>query len=444
MSLNTPDKIRKLQRGLYVKAKQEPTCRFYRLYDKIHREDILEHAWRQTCVKRKTAAGVDEVTVKWIKKYGVKKWLAELGKELREGTYRPQAVRRVMIPKPGGSQRPLGIPTIRDRVVQRATALVLNPIFEADMEPSAFGYRVKRKAQDAIEAVHKGLKQGYCDVIDADLSSYFDTIPHRELMALLACRISDSKMLRVLKMWLKVPIEEKDPRGKWRCTTGRGKKNCGVPQGGVISPLLANIYINKFLSAWRKEGKIEEFQARIVNYADDFVVLSRGRAQEALAWTRQKLKELGLVLNEVKTRVVRAPTTKFNFLGYTFGQLTFPMTGQPYIGATASDKSLRHLKEELAYLLRPSQLDELPVVVSRVNLLLKGWENYFSYGSKWRAFKIVNEYARSGFLSFLRRRHKVSSRGTGRFPIQAIYGNKIGLHHLGSRLNGRATVRAFA
>jgi RNA-directed DNA polymerase len=443
MSLQTPEKIQKLQRGLYAKAKQEPAFRFYTLYDKIYRTDMLEHAWLLTREKG-GAAGVDRMTFGKIEEYGVEKWLAELGEELREGTYQPQAVRRVMIPKPGGGERPLGIPTIRDRVAQRAAMFLLSPIFEADMEPSAYGYRPKRSAHDALEEVHNGLVHGYREVIDADLSSYFDTIPHQELMALLIRRISDSKMLRLIKMWLKVPVEEKDPRGKWRRTIGRGKRNQGVPQGGVISPLLANIYINKFLSAWREEDKFKQFRARIVNYADDFVVLTKGRAQDALAWTRQKLKDLGLVLNEVKTRVVQAPTTSFDFLGYTFKQLTFTKTGTPYIGATPSDKSLRRVKEKVANLLRPGQLAELPEVVSRVNRVLIGWENYFSFGTKWRAYTVVNEYARMRFLSFLRRRHKVSSRGTGRFPMQAIYGNKIGLHYLGSRRWRRASACTFA
>lgn len=443
MSLHTPEKIQKLQRGLYAKAKQEPTYRFYRLYDKLYRPDILEHAWRLTRAKA-GAPGADEVTFEKIESYGVEEWLVELGKELSEKTYQPQAVRRVMIPKPGGGERSLGIPTIRDRVVQRAAVIVLNPIFEVDMEPSAFGYRPKRSAHDALEEVHKGLVDGYREVIDADLSSYFDTIPHQELMALLIRRISDSAMLRLLKLWLKVPVEEKDRRGKWRRTIGRGKRKQGVPQGGVISPLLANIYINKFLSAWREENKLTEFRARIINYADDFVILTKGRAQDALEWTRQKLKHLGLTLNEVKTRVVQSPSASFDFLGYTFGQLTYAKTGSRYIGATPSQKSMRRLKEKLAWLLRPSQLAELPEVVTSVNRVLKGWANYFSFGTKWKAYSVVNRYAHTRFLSFLRRRHKVSSRGTGRFPIQKIYGKEIGLFRVGSRRRRRTAACACA
>src|SRR5206468_208618 len=216
---------------------------------------------------------------------GVEVWLAGLREDLVSKAYRPDPVRRVMIPKPGGGERPLGIPTIRDRVVQTAAKLVLEPIFEADFEDSAYGYRPKRSAQDAVQVVHEALCDGYTDVVDADLSKYFDTIPHRELLQSVARRVVDRHVLHLLKMWLKTPIEERDERGGRRMTGGK-QSTRGTPQGGVISPLLANIYMHRFLRAWRDRGKGQQYQARVINYADDFVILSRRHAADALTWTR--------------------------------------------------------------------------------------------------------------------------------------------------------------
>ena len=237
MSLETPIKIRMLQRKLYQKAKEEPDYRFYLLYDKVYREDILHHAYA-LAKSNQGAPGVDGQSFAGIEAAGLEEWLNGIGNDLRAKTYRPQAVRRVNIPKPGGGERPLGIPTIRDRVVQTAAKLVLEPIFEADFDPNAYGYRPKRGAQDAIRKVHELLREGYTDVVDADLSKYFDTIPHRELLRCVARRIVDRDMLHLIKMWLKVPVEERNENGKPRVSGGQ-KNMCGTPQGGVISPLLA-------------------------------------------------------------------------------------------------------------------------------------------------------------------------------------------------------------
>jgi len=279
MSLETPTKIRMLQRNLYLKAKEEPTYRFYLLYDKIYREDILAFAY-ELAKSNKGAPGADGQSFVEIESQGLEKWLIGIRNELRAKTYKPQPVRRVMVPKPGGGERPLGIPTIRDRVVQTAAKLVLEPIFEADLEPEAYGYRPKRSAHDAIKKVHKLLCEGYTDVVDADLSKYFDTIPHRELMQCVARRIVDREVLRLIKMWLKAPVEERDEKGNRRMTGGR-KSTCGTPQGGVASPMLANLYMNRFLKYWWITGRRDCFQAQVVNYADDFVILSRGYAVEA-------------------------------------------------------------------------------------------------------------------------------------------------------------------
>src|SRR3954454_9978975 len=301
MSLTTPIKIRMLQRKLYRKAKERPDYRFYLLYDKMYREDILAYAYKLMKANR-GAPGVDEQSFPEIESLGLGEWLDGLRKDLRDKTYQPQPVRRVLIPKPGGGERPLGIPTIRDRVVQTAAKLVLEPIFEADLEPSAYGYRPGRSGIDAVKAVHRLLCQGFTDVVDADLSKYFDTIPHDELLRSVAARIVDRHVLRLIKAWLKAPVEETDPDGQRRMSGGK-RSTCGTPQGGVISPLLANRYMNRFLRHWRNQGCGETYQAHVVNYADDFVILSRGYAEEALAWTRQVMTRLGLTVNETKTTV---------------------------------------------------------------------------------------------------------------------------------------------
>src|SRR3984885_2100738 len=316
MSLQTPDAIRTLQRKLYDKAKTEPGFRFYILYDKVWRADILHHAYRLANAND-GAPGVDGVTFEQIDTTGLENWLTRLGEELRAKTYRCQPVRRVMVPKPGGGERPLGIPTIRDRVVQTAAKLVLEPIFEADLDPAAFGYRPKREAGQAIQRVLVLLRQGHTDVVDADLSKYFDAIPHHELMRSIARRIVDRDMLALIKQWLTAPVETTDGNGTRRMEGGKASRQ-GVPQGGVISPLVANLYMNRFLKYWRQTGKGEAWDAHVINYADDFVtpadafrdisprrvlILSRGHAAEALTWTDGVVTRLGLTLNRTKTRL---------------------------------------------------------------------------------------------------------------------------------------------
>src|ERR1700739_1756706 len=285
MSLATPEKIRTLQRKLYRKAKAEPAFRFYVLYDKIYREDILRHAYAVACANA-GAAGVDGMTFAAIEASGLEAWRAGLREELVSKTYRPDPVRRVMIPKPNGEgERALGIPTIRDRVLQTAAKLVLEPIFEADFEGSAYGYRPARGAVDAVKDVHRHLCRGYTDVVDADLSRYFDSIPHDDLLKSVARRVADGAVLRLIKLWLKAPIEERDGNGRRRIVGGKRNKR-GTPQGGVASPLLANIYMNRFLKYWRLAERGEAFSAHVVSYADDFIILSRGRAAQALTWTK--------------------------------------------------------------------------------------------------------------------------------------------------------------
>ncbi len=421
MSLETPIKIRMLQRKLYQKAKEEPSYRFYLLYDKMYREDILAHAY--ALVKSNQGApGVDGQSFWGIESQGLEEWLCGIRNDLREKTYQPQAVRRVLIPKPGGGERPLGIPTIRDRVVQTATKLLLEPIFEADFDPNAYGYRPKRSAQDAIQKVHQLLCEGYDDVVDADLSKYFDTIPHSELMQCVARRIVDRDMLHLIKMWLKVPVEERDENGKPRVSGGKGS-TCGTPQGGVISPLLANLYMNRFLKYWRITGRCGVFRAQVVNYADDFVILSRGRAREALNWTRGVMTRIGLTLNEVKTSIKQARREQFNFLGYTFGPHHLRRDGHVYLGASPSKKSVSRLRLKVGDLLGRHNATPWSEVRDQLNRILRGWSNYFGYGTRLMAYRAVDHYVYERVRYFLRRRHKVSSRGATRFSDTVVFGD---------------------
>jgi RNA-directed DNA polymerase len=435
MSLQTPMWIRKLQRKLYRKAKDDPEYRFYLLYDKICGEEILAYAY-DLAKTNQGAPGVDGQSFAQIEAQGRKRWLTELGNELRTKRYKPQPVRRVMIPKPGGGERPLGIPTIRDRVVQTAAKLVLEPIFEVDLEPCAYGYRPQRSAQDAIRKVHELLCGGYTEVVDADLSKYFDTIPHRELMQSVARRIVDREVLRLIKAWLKVPVEERDGKGKRRWTGGRGK-TCGTPQGGVISPLLANLYMNRFLKYWRITERGKVFRAHVVNYADDFVILTCRQAAEARDWTGKVMTRLGLTLNEVKTKLREARQESFDFLGYTFGPQRYRKDGHWYLGASPSKKSVARLRQKVNDVLVPGNTGTWPEVRNRLNRILRGWSTYFNYGTRLLAYRAVDHHVAARVRHFLRRRHQMSSRGTRVLADDVIFGSlgvlRLRRVHLGAR-----------
>jgi RNA-directed DNA polymerase len=423
MSLVTPEKIRTLQRKLYRKAKAEPAFRFYVLYDKICREDILRHAYA-LARDNAGAAGVDGMTFAQIEASGVEAWLAGLREELVSKTYRPDPVRRVMIPKPnGGGERALGIPTIRDRVIQTAAKLVLEPIFEADFEDNAYGYRPARGAVDAVKEVNRHICRGYTDVVDADLSKYFDSIPHCDLIKSVARRIVDRHVLRLIKLWLKAPIEEKDGEGTRRIVGGKSNTR-GTPQGGVASPLLANIYMNRFLKYWRLTGRGEAFRAHVVAYADDFVILSRGRAAEALAWTKAVMTRLGLTLNEAKTSLKDARQERFDFLGYSFGPHCYKGNGKWYLSASPSKKSMQRFKTKVGNLLVPGNNDPWPEVRDTLNKSLLGWSNYFCHGTRRSAFRAVDRYVYERVRDFLARRHKVAGRGTRRFSFEVVYGER--------------------
>jgi RNA-directed DNA polymerase len=427
MSLQTPEKIRSLQRKLYCKAKAEPAFRFYVLYDKIYRTDILRHAYALARANA-GAAGVDEETFAQIEASGLEQWLAGLREELVSKTYRPRPVRRVMIPKPGGGERPLGIPTIRDRVVQTAAKLVLEPIFEADFEDSAYGYRPGRRGTDAIKEVHRLICRGYTDVVDADLSKYFDEIPHADLLKSVARRIVDRHVLRLIKLWLKAPVEERDSDGKRRMTGGKNSTR-GTPQGGVASPLLSVIYMNRFLKHWRLTRRGEAFRAHVISYADDFVILSRGHAAEALAWTKAVMTKLGLTLNEAKTSLKDARTESFDFLGYSFGPHRYRKDGHWYLGASPSKKSVLRIKTKIGDILVPGNKGAWPDVRDRLNRLLLGWSAYFGYGTRLQAYRAVDQHVYDRVRHFLCRRHNVKGRGTKQFPYDVVFGT-LGVLHL--------------
>src|SRR6202795_276726 len=405
MSLATPITIRTLQRKLYRKAKAEPAFRFYLLYDKIYRADILRHAYALARANG-GAPGTDGMTFAAVEASALEGWLAGLREELVSKTYRPDPVRRGSIPKPDGGERPLGIPTIRDRGVQNAAKLVL----EADFEDNAYGYRPVRGAVDSVKEVHRLICRGHTDVVDADFAASFDSIPHDELLKSVARRIVDRRVLRLIQLWLKAPIEEQDD-GDGTRRIGGGKSNTrGTPQGGVASPLLANIYMNRFLKYWRLTGRGEAFRADVIAYADDFVILSRGCAAEALAWTKAVMTRLGLTLNEAKTSLKDARHERFDFLGYSFGPHRYKANGQWYLGASPSKKSVQRFKTKIGNLLVPGNNDSWPGVRDTLNRSLLGWSNYFCHGTRRSAYRGVDRYVYERLRDFLARRHKVAGR----------------------------------
>lgn len=418
VSLTTPTKLEEFRAKLYAKAKAEPTFRFYALYDKIHRWDVLTEALRQS-KQKKGAAGVDGQTFEQIETHGEERWLEELQRELQGKVYRPQPVRRVLIPKPGGGERPLGIPTIRDRVVQTAAKLILEPIFEADLSEAAYGYRPGRSAVDAIKEVHQELKQGRTQVVDADLSKYFDTIPHAELMKSVARRVADKAVLHLVKMWLKVPVEERDEQGRPKYSGGKRSKQ-GTPQGGVISPLLANIYINRLLKVFSQSELMKRSGAKIVNYADDFVVVARRGAAEVLAQVKRWLDGMKLTLNETKTSIRDARKEHFRFLGYELGPLVYKKTGQKYLGARPSKKAMEHARAEVSRILRRGRTERWEEIAGELNRFLRGWATYFAYDSPMHAFNVLDWHVTERVRNFLSRRHNVA-RATSRFKYNEVH-----------------------
>jgi group II intron reverse transcriptase/maturase len=432
MSLRPPEKVRKLQAALHAKAKGSPSYRFYALYDKVYREDILAYAYRR-CAAERGVPGVDGQSFQDIETYGTEQWLGELAEALRKKEYRTDAVRRVHIPKPNGKTRPLGIPTIRDRVVQTAAVVVLEPILEADLEPEQYAYRQGRSGLDAVRRVHSLLNTGHTEVVDADLSAYFDTIPHVELMKSVARRISDRRMLRMIKMWLQMPVEERDDRGHRQRTTRAKDEGRGIPQGAPISPLLSNLYMRRFLLAWKVLGHERHLDAHIVNYADDFVICCRGTAKEAMHAMRTLMERLKLTVNESKTHLCRIPEDSVDFLGYTIGRCWSTETGRAYIGTRPSKTRIQRLCREISDTTsRRFLTTEAADRVERLNRLLRGWSNYFCLGPVSKAYRNVDRHVRHRLRRWLRLKHKVQGQGTARFPDQYLH-QTLGLIQLEAR-----------
>jgi group II intron reverse transcriptase/maturase len=428
-NLTTPPSVQKLQTALHAKAKENPSFRFYALYDKLYRADVLQYAY--TCCKANQGApGVDGVRFEDIEAYGLEHWLGVLAQDIRKETYEPEAIRRVYIPKPNGKLRPLGIATIRDRVAMTAAVLVLGPVFEADLPAEQYGYRVGRGALDAVRQVHSLLNTGHTQVVDADLSEYYETIPHSELLQSVARRVVDRRVLHLIKMWITAAVEETDERGNKKRTTRNRDEKRGLPQGSPLSPLLSNLYMRRFVLGWKRMGYERLFGGHIVAYADDLVICCKRGAEEALAAMQQTMRRLRLTMNEEKTHICHVPASYFDFLGYQFGRFySFP-TGRAYLGTRPSRKSIRRLirsiHEQTAYRTGLLDAEEL---VTRLNRKLQGWANYFKLGPVSKAYRIVDQYTTNRLRRWLCHKHKVKSGGYSLYPNEYLYGT-LGLVRL--------------
>lgn len=421
-NLPSPNKLQMLQNALHAKAKAQPAFRFYSLWDKIHRRDTLAMAWKRVKANRGTC-GVDGETIKAVETKGVEKWLEEISEELKGQTYTCKPLRRIWIPKSNGDKRPLSIPTLRDRVVQMAVNLILSPIFEADFHKRQYGFRKGIDAKIAVRRIYWNVsRNGYQEVVDADLKNFFGTIPHAPLLKCLERRIADGNILSLIKRWLKAPVVERKRRHEIRTTeakdTGRG-----APQGGVISPLLGNLYFRRFLLGWEKFGLFERLKTDIVSYADDFVICcKRGNAGEAYDAMMKVMKVIGLEVNEEKTSIRTLPEESFDFLGYTFGRM-YTHKGRSYIGTKPSKKSIKRVTSEI-HEITSLRFSQTPIEdrVMRLNWVLRGWSNYFNQGPVIPVYQKIEKYTVRRLQIWNARKHKIKGRGFKQLPESKIYG----------------------
>jgi RNA-directed DNA polymerase len=427
MSLATPNTVEKLQTSLQAKAKTVPAYRFYSLWDKVCRKDVIAESYRR-CRANAGAAGMDGETFEQIEARGRERWLEELQKELVAGTYASRPLLRVWIPKSNGGQRPLGIPTVRDRVVQMAVVLVIGPIFEADLLPQQYGFRPGVDAKMAVRRVFWHVtQQRRQEVVDADLRDYFTSIPHAPLMRSLERRIADSRVLKTIKRWLVAPVVETISGRSIRTAEARRRKR-GTPQGGVISPLLANCYFRRFLLAWQLQGHQEQLDAHIVNYADDFVICCRpGNAEAAMARTEALMTRLGLEVNKAKTRIARLPEESFDFLGYTIGGF-HGKGGRLFIGTQPSRKAVRKLLERIHERTTPQWHADTPLdTVARISSLLRGWCGYFNQGPIMATREQIRRYTEGRLRRWLLRRSGNRGTGLSQFSSEHLY-KTLGLY----------------
>ena len=439
-SLAASEKVQRLQRALHAKAKEAPSLRFYSLSDKVWRADVLAVAW-QMVRRNGGATGVDGETVADIEASGVEHWQGVLARDLKAGTYRPRAVRQVLIPKKQrGKFRPLGIPCLRDRVAQTAAMLVLSPIFEADLQPEQYAYRPGRSAHDAVKRAHRLLNGGYREVVDADLSDYYGQIPHAELMRSVARRVSDGRLLGWIKAWLEMAVEEDDGHGGRRSTNRARREHKGTPQGSPISAVLSNIYMRRFIMGWKVLGYARRFKAEIVNYADDLLVLGTAPAAEMLTVLQALMVGLKLTVNAEKTHCCRVPEDSIEFLGYRIGRNYRPHMGRAYIGTGPSTGSVQGICRRISELTARRYESLAPkVVVKRLNRLLTGWANYFTLGQVGPAYAAVDRHAARRLRWWLCRKHKVRSGKIVRFPDERLW-QDYGL----ARLKGRTASLPWA